>query len=45
MSRALRKLNNILVRAEKKKHEKEMIHKNDILTIEEVIKRYEELSA
>lgn len=42
MSKALRKLNTIWVKADQKKQEHENSRKNDTLSIEDVIKRYEE---
>lgn len=43
MSKALRKLNNILMESKKKKYENQASEQQDTLTIEEVIKRYEAL--
>ncbi|MDA3846977.1 MAG: hypothetical protein PF505_10630 [Vallitaleaceae bacterium] len=43
MGKALRRLNTILVSAKEKQREKEKNDKIEYLTIEEVIKRYEEL--
>jgi len=43
MGKALRKLNTILVSAKEKQREKEDVSKIEYLTIEEVIRRYEEL--